>query len=348
MLNKSVCQKLIEKNADGVVLINTAGVVIYANPAAEELFGIKLQGKEFGHPVVAGEATEVDIIGNGKPPRTAELRAVEFGDGKKERHILISLRDLTERSILENELLRAKEAAERAARAKSRFLSNMSHELRTPLNAVIGFSGLLLDGSMGSLNDIQKEYLQDVLKSGRELLHVVTNLLDLAATEAEDIPVQPSWFDLKPFLANHFSGIQDQAREKNIRLSVNWKKAPNRIRADGRILGGILDQLLFNAVKFTPPGGNIRIIAKKNGEGEVPVTLVISIIDDGHGIEPENLERIFLPFEQADDSGKILFGGLGVGLALVRKLIDLMGGRVWAESAGRNTGSGFHIALPLQ
>ena len=349
-LNKSICQKVVEKNADGLVLVDAEGVVRFSNPAAEKLFGQPLQGREFGYPVVAGESTEVDIFHNGHPPRVAELRAVEFGVDKKEKHILVSLRDLTERATLEQELRQAKESAERAAQAKNRFLGNLSHELRTPLNAVIGFSGLLLDGGMGALNSEQRAFLHDVLNSGRELLHLVNNLLDFADAEADGHPVRSGLLELRTFLANRLSNVQDQARERGVRLAVDWKRAPEFLHADERLLGGVLDQLLFNAVKFTPDKGTIRIVARPeapDGRNGASGFLTISIADSGVGIRPENLERVFQPFEQEDNSSQRLFGGLGMGLALARKSVERMGGRIWAESDGKNRGSRFCVAVPL-
>ncbi|MBF0422362.1 MAG: PAS domain-containing protein [Magnetococcales bacterium] len=350
MLSKSVCQKLVEKNVDGIVLVDSDGVVQFANPAAEKLFGMALEGSLFGYPAVAGESTEVDILHCDLGPRTAELRAVEFGSNKDVKQILISLRDLTQRVHLEQELRRARDIAERATQAKNRFLGNLSHELRTPLNAVIGFSGLLLDGSMGTLNAEQREYLHDVLNSGRELLYLVNNLLDFADSEAEDLPVQSATFNLKTFLATHLSNIRDQAREKGILIDVNWKDAPESIYSDKHLLGGVLDQLLFNAVKFTPEHGSIQITACRvaSNRNDEPDFLQISIKDCGLGIDPQNLERIFQPFEQEDNSSRRLFGGLGMGLALARKSLNCLGGRIWAESQGRDLGSIFHIMIPVK
>ncbi len=346
MISSSVCSKLIEKNADGIVLVNQRGSVLFANPAAEALFGLPLVGREFGFPVVVGEATEVDLLPPGQAPRVAELRVATISLEKQESAFLVSLRDLTERVEMEGQLRRAMEDAQEAARAKSHFLSHLSHELRTPLNAVIGLTNLLLDKCLGPVNEDQENLLRDVLQGGRELLHIFNNLLELVNAEGSRDESHVALFELRPLLINHLAKIQDQARKKNITLCIDFEKAPECVLSSEQIIGLVLDELLLNALKFTRPGGEVRLSARPLEE-DSNTKLEIVVSDNGVGVQQKNLERIFEPFSQEDSSYHRTFGGLGLGLAVIRKLVGKLGGWIRAENLGQNNGSLFRIVIPI-
>ncbi|MBF0425915.1 MAG: hypothetical protein HQL66_08865 [Magnetococcales bacterium] len=348
MLEPTVCQKLIDKNADGIVLVDREGVVRFSNPAADGMFGFPLLNREFGFPVMEGEATEIDLVANGHPRQVAELRAVEIGLGGQDRVFLVSLRDLTERVRMETELRQAMTAAQVAEQSKSRFLSLMSHELRTPLNAVIGFSGLLLEGSMGALNPTQEEFLRNVLHSGRELLNKVSVLLDLAELEGSSVKVRRERLETWVFLAQRVSAVYDRAREKGVKLAAEWDDAPPHFSSDERLLGRVVDLLLHNSVKFTPGGGSIRLTASRVADADGEERLEIVVTDTGMGIQPANLERIFQPFEQEGDASRHPTGGIGLGLTLARLLTRRLEGTLHAESQGENQGSRFTVRLPLR
>ncbi|MBF0585264.1 MAG: hypothetical protein HQL80_13670, partial [Magnetococcales bacterium] len=239
------------------------------------------------------------------------------------------------------------EVAEEANRAKNRFLSNMSHELRTPLNAVIGFSSLLMEKEMGPLSETQEEFLQGVLFSGKNLLSLVNNLLDLADAAAGQTAANLQIIDLKVFLASRFSLVRDAALAKRIQLKAHWKDAPDIWVTDPRLLGRILDHLLGNAIKFTADGGRVELIAQMVKDAKKGNLLELAVIDSGVGIQPQNLERIFQPFEQEDGSSTRAYAGVGVGLALVRQWVQQLGGQVMAESQGLSQGSKFQVMLPL-
>jgi signal transduction histidine kinase len=268
-----------------------------------------------------------------------------------------------------------KEAAEAANRAKSEFLANMSHELRTPLNHIIGFTELILDKHYGDLTDNQEEYLNDVHQSSKHLLSLINDILDLSKVEAGKIELEITDVDLRSILKNSLVMIKEKTLKHGIKLMTNLDSIPERIRADERKLKQIIYNLLSNAVKFTPDGGEIRLIAKTadcyvrpalrwedpkylqiiehnaatiHGDGEMQKKcIVIKVVDTGIGIKTTDKKRIFKPFVQADGSASRKFQGTGLGLSLTKKLVELHGGKIWAESSGEDKGSTFTFVVPV-
>lgn len=271
-------------------------------------------------------------------------------------------REISERGRVEVELRNAMATAEVANRTKSEFLANMSHELRTPLNHIIGFSELLLSKSFGDLNDTQAEYLDDVYQSSRHLLEVINDILDLSKVEAGKLQLELGAFELDGLLTNSLSMVKEKALKHAIRLELSIPEPLGQIRADERKIKQIMYNLLSNAVKFTPDGGTVSVFAKFRNENDpddddlhalVPgpehkdaQLIDIAVADTGIGIAPQDLDRIFNPFEQADASSSRQFQGTGLGLSLTRKLIELHGGQIWAESTGPGRGACFRFAIP--
>jgi signal transduction histidine kinase len=237
--------------------------------------------------------------------------------------------------------IRAKsQQLELASRHKSEFLANMSHELRTPLNAIIGFSEVLLQGMFGGLNDKQREYQQDVLSSGRHLLTLINDILDLSKIEAGHVELELGEFSLPEALENGVTMVRERAARHGIRVAVDVAGV-DRIVADERKVKQIVFNLLSNAVKFTPDGGRVDVSAARNN-GEVRV----AVRDNGIGIDEADRERIFEEFQQASRDPERSREGTGLGLALSKRYVELHGGRIWVESeVGR--GSTFTFALPL-
>ena len=260
----------------------------------------------------------------------------------------VSNRDITERKYVEDELLmatrRANAMAQRAQAAnvaKSEFLANMSHELRTPLNVIIGFTELILDKQCGGLTPQQEEYLGDVAHSARDLFLLINDILDLTKTEAGKLELELSQVPLPELLSRSFTILKEKALKHNIQLSYEVKEIPASIIADERKLKQIIYNLLANAVKFTPDGGKVHMEAESAG-GFVQV----SIEDTGIGIKEQDLQRIFDPFEQAESSLSRRFQGTGVGLSLTRSMVELHGGKIWAESEGEGKGAKFFFLMP--
>ena len=229
---------------------------------------------------------------------------------------------------------------ERASRHKSEFLANMSHELRTPLNAILGFSEILAQGMFGAVNDKQAEYLRDILESGRHLLSLINDILDLSKIEAGRMELELSEFHLPQAIQNALVLVRERAQRRGIGLYDAIDDRLGSIRADERKIKQVMLNLLSNAIKFTPEGGRIEVRA-------VPAVghVEMSVTDTGIGIAAEDLEAVFEEFRQvgaADAKAE----GTGLGLALSRKFIELHGGRIWATSEpGR--GSTFILTLPV-
>jgi signal transduction histidine kinase len=215
---------------------------------------------------------------------------------------------------------------EAASQHKSEFLANMSHELRTPLNAIIGFSEVLAQGMFGEINEKQTEYLHDILESGRHLLSLINDILDLSKIEAGRMELEVSEFDLPQAIQNALTLVRERALRRGIALHHAIDERVAEIRADERKVKQVLLNLLSNAIKFTPEGGRIEVRAVP-ADGLVEV----SVTDTGIGIAPEDLEAVFEEFRQVGAADKKA-EGTGLGLALARKFIELHGGRIWVTS----------------
>jgi GAF domain-containing protein len=230
---------------------------------------------------------------------------------------------------------------EAANRHKSEFLANMSHELRTPLNAIIGFSEVLGERLFGELNEKQAEYTDDILTSGRHLLSLINEILDLSKVEAGRMELELATFDLPLAIDNARTFVRERATKHGITLDVAVDERLGDFVGDERKIKQILLNLLSNAVKFTPEGGRIGIKARQ-ADGAVE----ISVSDTGIGIAPEDQPRIFEEFRQVGTDYAHKIEGTGLGLTLAKKFVELHGGRIWVESeVGK--GSKFTFTLPI-
>jgi signal transduction histidine kinase/HAMP domain-containing protein len=227
-----------------------------------------------------------------------------------------------------------------ANKHKSAFLASMSHELRTPLNAIIGFSEVLLARLFGELNEKQDDYLKDIHASGRHLLNLINDVLDLSKVEAGRMELEPSRFDLPAALADAMTLIRERATRHGIALVLETSPVLGTVSADERKLKQILLNLLSNAVKFTPDGGRIDVTATRDTDG-----VLIAVKDTGIGIAPEDQEAVFEEFRQVGGDYTSKQEGTGLGLALTRRFVELHGGRIWVESAP-GKGSTFYFTIP--
>jgi two-component system, NtrC family, sensor kinase len=231
---------------------------------------------------------------------------------------------------------------EAASRHKSEFLANMSHELRTPLNAILGFSEVLAERMFGEVNAKQAEYLQDILASGRHLLSLINDILDLSKVEAGRLELELGRFHLPTALDNALTLVRERATRHGITLTQTIDEAVGDLVADERKVKQILLNLLSNAVKFTPEGGRVGVTATA-ADGVV----TIAVSDTGIGIAPEDQAAIFEEFRQVGREDARKQEGTGLGLTLAKKFVELHGGRIWVEShVGQ--GSTFSFTLPVR
>jgi signal transduction histidine kinase len=244
------------------------------------------------------------------------------------------------REAAQAELLKAREIAEQASRAKSDFLANMSHELRTPLNAIIGFSEVINTGMFGPLSVRYREYGGYVLNSGVHLLALINEILDLSRLEAGKLELQDQDVDLSFVVRDALRLVEAQAEKSKIQLSEAMRGDIPLIRGDERRLRQILINLLANAVKFTPEGGRVRVsIFRRDAE------LAIEVSDTGIGMAPEQIPKALEPFGQIESKVSGKYEGTGLGLPLAKRLIELHGGTLTIESKP-NAGTRVTVTVP--
>ena len=228
-----------------------------------------------------------------------------------------------------------------ANRHKSEFLANMSHELRTPLNAIIGFSEVLLDKMFGDLNAKQEEYLDDILSSGRYLLSLINDILDLSKVEAGMLELELGTFDLRQLLEGSLVMVKERALAHGMTLSLEIADDVDTLTGDERKVKQVLFNLLSNAVKFTPDGGKVGITASM-----ADAVVQVAVWDTGVGIAADDQQRIFEEFQQVGQGLAGKTEGTGLGLTLARKFVELHGGTIWVEST-LGQGSTFTFTLPV-
>ena len=346
---------IVGASLDGIVAADAEGRIVEFNPAAEAVFG-RSRAEVMGQPIrvliparLRAEHTAGFEDARGRPPRATARRLESTGvrgdgtefpielsvSGFMERGrpmFVASARDLSERD--------AAETARRENAAKSRFLAAMSHELRTPLNSILGFSQLMEQSGMGDISEKQRRYLGHIQTSGRHLLGLINDVLDLSKVAAGEMRIQPERLNVGELANEALVQMAPQAEEKGLRLSSSVP-ADLSVRADPIRLAQVISNLLSNAIKFTPAGGGvIEVTARREGDA-----VVTTVSDPGIGIPADRLEDIFADFTQVESELNRAHEGTGLGLALTRQLLTLMGGSVEAESEpGR--GSRFRVRLP--
>ncbi|OPY48416.1 MAG: hybrid sensory histidine kinase BarA [Methanosaeta sp. PtaU1.Bin060] len=363
---------------DATFVVNKDGEVIFWNRAIEKMTGIKaemMMGKgdhEYALPFY-GERRPilVDLVLEGDPDvekRYDGIKKMEDGTLMGETYVtnmkngagyllgnaavlydsegrvygaIESISNITERKLAEENMKSAKNRAESAMRAKSEFLANMSHEIRTPMNAVIGMAGLLLESD---LKPEQRDYLETIRNSGNALLAIINDILDFSKIDGGKMEIEAEPFDLQSCIEVSFDLLAGRAAEKGLDLAylIN-EDVPTHLLGDATRLRQVLVNLLGNAVKFTEKGEVVLYVTASAKEDE-NVEIRFSVRDTGIGIAAENMDRLFQSFSQVDSSTTRNYGGTGLGLAISKRLVELMGGRIWAESRP-GMGSTFHFTI---
>ncbi len=327
--------------------------------------------KDSADNIIGGVSTIRDITDRKKHQEELKKAYDKLEERVKERTVELQQSneqlhwEINERKQVELELLKAKEIAESANNAKSDFLANISHELRTPLNHIIGFTELVLDKNLGDLNETQSDYLGDALQSSKHLLSLINDILDLSKVEAGKQELQLTNVNLQELLERSLTMFKEKAMKHGLHLSIETDHVPEIITADERKLKQIIYNLVSNAVKFTPEGGSIIVSAHmsesvlRNAQVQNAINvshpqthvtnenyIQINVADSGIGIDSNDLDRIFNPFEQVDGSSSRRYQGTGLGLSLTKNLVELHGGAIWVESEGEGKGTTFSFVLP--
>ena len=352
---------LLNTTTDAAVLISTDGTLLSLNELAAQRFGRStgdLMGRNLFEVLPPDLAYEkqtrlTEVLRSGTPVRfvtqsegafiDTNIHPIFASNGKLER-LAAFFRDVTPQVQAEVELRKAKESAEMADMAKTGFVARMSHELRTPLNSIIGFAELLEDEIPGKLNETQLRYIGHILNSGRHLLTLINEILDLAKIEAGKMELDVSDVNVVSLFESGLNMVREEATRKDLSIGVEVSPEVDgvTILADELKFKEIVVNLLSNAVKFTPQGGSVLIQAAREGD-----ELMISVTDQGIGVKREDHQRIFEPFEQVDSPSSRRRFGTGLGLSLSKRLVELHGGQMWVESEGEGRGSTFRFTIPF-
>ncbi|HWR26108.1 MAG TPA: response regulator, partial [Methanosarcina sp.] len=354
-------KKVILNSLSELVIFMDPGLkIVWVNKAALDYMDLKFEeiaGRNYkDFSTLQNESSEKSFIEKAVKSGNEESGEIITQDGKvwmvrvnpvkdekgRITGILQTGLDITTHKHSEERLLQAKLEAEAASRTKSEFLANMSHELRTPLNSIIGFSDILLEKAFGELNEKQLRYIKNISTSGKHLLNLINDILDLSKVEAGKMELYYSEFFIDPLFEEVKTVLAPFAQTKSLEVTSNIESDIKTLEADRGRLIQILYNLTSNAIKFTPTGGKVSIYCKKSGN-----RALISVIDTGIGISPEDQIKLFQPFTQIDASTSRQYCGTGLGLALVKKIVNLHQGDIWVESDS-GKGSTFTFSIPLK
>jgi PAS domain S-box-containing protein len=357
-------RSLIESNIDALMTTDPAGIITDVNKQMEALTGStrdELIGAPFKDYFTDPERAEAGIkrvlrekkvtdyeltacARSGKKTVVSYNATTFYDRGRNLQGVFAAARDVTERKQVEAELKQARAVAESASRTKSDFLASMSHEIRTPMNAIMGIADLL---AKTSLSPEQDKYVRIFRRAGDNLLNLINDILDLSKVEASQLELERTSFSLTDLLEKVTEMVAARVHEKRLTITCEVAEGvPTELVGDPTRLQQVLLNLIGNAIKFTESGGvAIRVVT--DADSSIPTALRFTITDTGIGIPGEKLSCVFERFTQADSSTTRRFGGSGLGLTISKRLVELMGGRIWVESTV-NVGSVFSFAVPFE
>jgi len=333
---------LIASSADGMIITDPLGTIVFANPAAETLFNRKraiLLGSPLGLPV-DGSRTELEVVRPDGRNLTAEMRVVPV-DWQGAAAYLATFRDITAHK---ETLRQLDDTRVRQLMVRDQFLSHVSHELRTPLTVAQQWVALLKDGLLGPMTAEQSKALETILRNCRHLEKLIEDLLEATRSDSGKLRVDPLRTSLPALAEDAVASVRAAQRSEVVTFRLELPERLPELLADPGRVRQVLINLLSNAVKFTPAGGTITLTAEPDPES--PDELRISVTDTGCGIPPEEQERVFEHLYQREMGAEVSRRGLGLGLYICRQIVTGHGGRLWVESeVGR--GSTFHFTVPI-
>lgn len=353
---------VVESMEDGVVVLNGEDRIVDVNPAAEAIVGLPASDLIGGAAaeVLSELPTVIELlkradVGRGEivlkddgERQVFDVRVSLLGDrGQAPGGRFVVFHDVTGRKRAEEALQKAREVAEAANQAKSQFLSVASHEMRTPITCIKGYTDLLAKFLGESADEVQLEFLNTIRLNADRLAGLVADLSDMARIESGRLHLTRGKVEIQDVISEAISKFRAQLDEKRQVLTVDVPPGLPAVQGDRDSLVRVTANLLSNAHKFTPAGGRITISAERQpGEGEA-AAVHVAVRDDGIGIRPEELDRVFETFYRSDDRPASEMPGSGLGLSIAASLIEMQGGRIWLESVFRE-GTTVHFTVPLR
>lgn len=353
-LEKQRDEILLESMGEGMIALDEKGVIVLINNSAIDMLNLKdkevvgtLVHKAFAlytatgkKPLIAHDRPEMMVL-HGKKPHT-DVFSFQVEGGKPLMIYVnaspVTINDVTAGAIV---ILRDVTREREVDRMKTEFISLASHQLRTPLSAIKWFTEMLLAGDAGKLKKDQQEFAQNIYDSSERMIQLVSSLLNISRIESGRIIINPRPTDLRELINGIVNDLKAKTEEKQQTLIISVHKELPKIKLDPRLIGQVYLNLLTNAIKYTPKGGEITVfVSRKDGE------IVSQVTDNGYGIPKSEQGKVFQKFFRAENAVKVETDGTGLGLYLIKAVIESSGGKIWFESA-EGKGTTFWFSLPV-